>query len=325
MNAPVETAPHPLIARFAGDLARVWPEGERLGLAVSGGPDSLALLLLADAVMPGRVEVATVDHRLRPESASEAAMVAELCSGHGIPHEILPVKVPQGNLQDAARMARYRALGEWATRRGLPAVATAHHADDQAETLIMRLNRASGVAGLAGVRARGAIPGTHIALLRPLLGWRRSELAELVSAAGLDPADDPSNADLRFDRVKVRRALKDCDWLDVPALAMSASHLAEAEGVMLWATQREWDEHVRVTEDAIHYRPFAPRAIRLRIIGRAIAMLGGRPRGGDIAKLLNRLRIGRDGTLAGVVARSQPGGEWLFRREPPRRGGGNQL
>ena len=91
-----ESAPHPLIARFAGDLARIWPEGERLGLAVSGGPDSLALLLLAEAVMPGRVEVATVDHRLRAESASEAAMVAELCAGHGIPHEILPGQVPQG-------------------------------------------------------------------------------------------------------------------------------------------------------------------------------------------------------------------------------------
>ena len=68
-----EGTPHPLIARFAGDLARIWPEGDKLGLAVSGGPDSLALLLLAEAVMPGRVEVATVDHGLRPESTSEAA------------------------------------------------------------------------------------------------------------------------------------------------------------------------------------------------------------------------------------------------------------
>lgn len=275
--------------------------------------------------MPGKVEVATVDHRLRPDSASEAAMVAELCAGHGIPHEILAVQVPRGNLQDMARTARYRALGAWAKRRGLGAIATAHHADDQAETLVMRLNRASGIAGLAGVRARTNVPGYDIALLRPLLGWRRAELAELVKAAGLDAVQDPSNADLRFDRVKVREALKDCAWLDVKALAMSASHLADAEGVMLWATQREWDEAVTVNEDAIVYRPRAPRAIRMRIVGRAIAMLGGVPRGGDVAKLIARLAAGKDGTLAGVVGRSDGAGEWTFRKEPPRRGGANRM
>lgn len=325
MNAPIsyptESAPHPLIARFAGDLAKVWPEGEKIGLAVSGGPDSLALLLLADAVMPGLVEVATVDHGLRPESASEAAMVAELCSGHGIPHEILPVKVLPGNVQDQARIARYKALGEWAQRRGLGAIATAHHADDQAETLVMRLNRASGVSGLAGVRVRGAVPGTDITVIRPLLAWRRSELGELISAAGLEAVDDPSNGDERFDRVKIRQALQNCDWLDVPALALSASHLAEADNVIVWAVLREWDERVRATEDGIYYRPYAPALIQLRVLQRAIAILGGEPRGSDAARLLGRLQMGRDGTLAGVVARVQPDGEWVFRREPPRRAG----
>lgn len=296
-----------------------------MGLAVSGGPDSLALLLLAEAVLPGQVEVATVDHRLRAESASEAAMVAELCAGHRIAHEILPVKVPQGNVQDMARLARYRALAEWAKRRKLGAIATAHHADDQAETLIMRLNRASGVAGLAGVRARGKVPGTDLPLLRPLLGWRRSELAEIVEAAGLLAVQDPSNQDVRFDRVKIRQALEGCDWLDVRAMAMSASHLAEAEGVMIWAAQREWDEAVTVSEDSVRYLPKAPHAIRMRIVGRAIAMLGGVPRGGDVAKLIARLSAGKDGTLAGVVARCQQDGSWLFRREPPRRGGANRL
>lgn len=291
---------------------------------MSGGPDSLALLLLAEAVMPGKVEVATVDHGLRSASASEAAMVAELCAGHGIPHEILPVQVPQGNLQDMARLARYRALHAWATRRGLGAIATAHHADDQAETLIMRLNRASGIAGLAGVRLRTVVPGADMPLLRPLLGWRRADLGELVKAAGLDAVQDPSNEDLRFDRVKVRKALETCDWLDPAALAMSASHLADAEGVLQWATQREWAECVQASEDAIVYRPLAPAAIRLRIVGRAIALLSGVPRGGEVAKLIARLTAGRDGTLAGVVARHGPSGEWVFRKEPPRRGGSNR-
>lgn len=315
-----DTFPHPLIARFAGDLARLWPEGGRLGLAVSGGPDSLALLLLAEAVMRGQVEVATVDHGLRTESGSEAAMVAELCAGHGIPHEILAVTVPPGNVQDAARQARYRALSEWADRRGIAAVATAHHADDQAETLLMRLNRASGVAGLAGVRARGTIPGSQLPVLRPLLGWRRAELAEIVEAAGLEAVRDPSNEDPRFDRVRMRQALKDCDWLDIGALAVSASHLADAEVVLQWAAQREWRDHVQVDEDAIRYRPGAPGAIVLRVLARAIAMLGGEARLGNVARLLNRLSAGKDGTLAGVVARCGDG-EWVLRKEPPRRNG----
>jgi tRNA(Ile)-lysidine synthase len=313
-----EGTPHPLIARFAGDLARLWPEGDKLGLAVSGGPDSLALLLLAEAVMPGKVEVATVDHGLRPESTSEAAMVAELCAGHGIPHRMLRVKVGAGNLQDKARRARYAALAKWAKERGLPALATAHHADDQAETLLMRLNRGSGLAGLAGVRPRMTVPGTDIVLLRPLLGWRRAELGELVEAAHLAPVIDPSNEDDRFDRARIRKALREVDWLDVTAVSQSAAHLAEAETVLQWAAQREWKDRVTVGEGEIRYRPSAPQPIRLRVVMRAIGLLGGNPRGSSVGRLMMRLANRKDATLAGVVARVD-GGEWTFRREPPRR------
>jgi tRNA(Ile)-lysidine synthase len=313
-----ETAPHKLIARFAGDLARLWPEGDRLGLAVSGGPDSLALLLLAEAVMPGKVEVATVDHGLRPESVSEAAMVAELCAAHGIPHRMLPVTVGAGNLQDRARAARYAAMAGWMKERGLQALATAHHADDQAETLLMRLNRGSGLAGLAGVRQRTELPGTRLTLLRPLLGWRRAELGELVAAAGLIPALDPSNEDPRFDRARIRKALRETNWLDVVAVSASAALLAEAEAVLQWAAQREWQEQVEVGEGEIRYRPLAPQPIRLRIVMRAIAMLGGNPRGSSSARLMMRLANGKDSNLAGVIARVD-GKQWTFRREPPRR------
>jgi tRNA(Ile)-lysidine synthase len=314
--------PHSLIARFAGDLARIWPDGERLGLAVSGGPDSLALLLLARAAIPARIEAATVDHGLRQESTQEAGMVAELCSAYGIPHRILTVKVALGNLQDRARAARYAALGKWCKERKLGALATAHHADDQAETLIMRLNRGSGVAGLAGVRARGNIPGSDIVLLRPLLGWRRKELGEIVAQSGLEAARDPSNEDPKFDRARIREALQaaggQAGWLDIDAIAQSAAHLADAEAVLQWATQREWDEAVKVGEGQVHYRPKAPHPIRIRIVARAIGMLGAEPRLGSVAKLLQRLQNGKDATLGGVVARVAPDG-WTFRREPPRR------
>lgn len=307
-----------MIARFAADLATLWPEGERLGLAVSGGPDSLALLLLARAALPDRIEAASVDHGLRPDSAREAAMVAELCAAYGIPHRILTVKLARGNLQDKARAARYAALGKWMAERGLGALATAHHADDQAETLIMRLNRGSGVAGLAGVRARGVVPGTNLALLRPLIGWRREQLAGIVKASGLEPVQDPSNEDPKFDRARIREALKGADWLDTKAVAASAAHLADAEAVMQWAARREWDEAVTVGEGSIRYVPKAPGAIRIRVLARAIGMLGVEPRLGSVAQLIQRLNNGKDATLGGVVARVD-GDCWTLRREPPRR------
>jgi len=150
-------APDPdLIARFAGELDRLVAADLKLGIAVSGGPDSLALLLLAAAARPERLEAATVDHALRPESRAEAEMVAGVCGQLSIPHAILTAEweqKPESALQERARIERYRLLGLWAKERGISALLTAHHADDQAETLVMRLNRGSGVRGLAGMRA----------------------------------------------------------------------------------------------------------------------------------------------------------------------------
>lgn len=295
----------------------MWPEGGRLGLAVSGGPDSLALLALGHAAIPDRIEVATVDHGLRPESAAEAEFVARCCSELGLSHRTLCVEVEAGNLQDRAREARYRALSEWMNGRGIDALATAHHADDQAETLLMRLNRGSGLAGLSGVRARGTVSGTDFPLLRPLLGWRRSELAALVEACGWQAVQDPSNMDERFDRVRMRKALASAEWLDVAAAARSASNLADAADALAWATGREWDENVTADKNEIHYRPDAPRAIRLAVLERAIAQLGGAVRGGALAALHDALERGEGGTLGGTHAINRKG-VWIIRREPPR-------
>ena len=150
-----------LVSRFAADLDAIVAPGTKVGVAVSGGPDSLALLLLADAAYPGRVHAATVDHGLRPESAAEALFVARICRGRGVPHALLPAGMTAGaNLQAAARARRHDLLGEWAEDIGAGPIVTAHHADDQAETLLMRLNRGSGLAGLAAIRAAGPVPGT---------------------------------------------------------------------------------------------------------------------------------------------------------------------
>jgi tRNA(Ile)-lysidine synthase len=280
----------------------------------------VALLLLAAQVLPGRIEAATVDHGLRPESADEARFVAQVCADLGVPHEILPVTVADGNVQSQARAARYAALGAWLERRDLQALATAHHADDQAETLLLRLNRASGVSGLAGVRAIGRVPGRPHPVLRPLLDWRRAELAEVVSAAGITPVQDPSNTDPHYDRVRLRMALAGAEWIDVPALAQSAAHLADADAALEWATAREWRENVKPGALGSYcYRPQAPRAIALRVIGLLVEKLDGEaPRGSATARLFDSLTARQPASIGNLVVRPSPDG-WTFAPAPKRR------
>lgn len=311
------------VERFRDDLGSVWPDRiddgmARIGIAVSGGPDSLGLLLLAHLALPGRVEAATVDHGLRAESANEAAEVARVCASLDIPHATLTVEVAPGNMQAEARLARYAALADWAGERGIAAIATAHHADDQAETLLMRLNRASGVAGLAGARGRGRVPGTDLPLLRPVLGWRRAELGAVVEAAGLVAAQDPSNANDRFDRVRIRKALADADWLDIAAIAESAAHIAEADAALDWMAALEWRSCVKKEPMGLKYRPQAPRAVILRVVARIVRELDGEDaRGGAIARLVDALSAGQAASIGNLVARPNAGG-WSFAKAPLR-------
>ena len=268
--------------------------------------------MLAARRLPGTIEAATVDHGLRPDSAKEAAFVARESKRLDVPHETLEAPVSDGNLQSKARDARYAALSVWAERRGLAAIVTAHHADDQAETLLLRLNRGSGLAGLAGTRARTSIAGVRV--LRPLLGWRKHELNAIVVAANIAPVDDPSNRDPRFDRSRVRSALRNADWLDVAAWSASARHLADAERAIAWMAEREYVSQVEEIDGVWRYTPAAPRAIRLRIVARIVEQLGQtRPRGGEIASLIDRLDMGGAGTLGGVIARG--GASWWLERE----------
>jgi tRNA(Ile)-lysidine synthase len=323
--------------RFAADLAALWPEGERtgpLGLAVSGGPDSLALMLLAQAACPGSIAVASVDHGLRSEAAGEVALVERLCAERGIPFTPLSVSVGSGNLQAQARAARYAALAGWAGARGLGAIATAHHADDQAETLLLRLNRGSGMAGLAGVRASTLIAGSEVRLLRPLLGWRKAELEEIVAKAGITPVRDPSNERLEFDRVQMRRNLAASEWLDVDAVATSAGHLAESWRAIEWYAGLDWDEMVHPDEDrpdgipGLVYYANVPRVVAIETICRIIRELGGHCSRAEAARAFDRLWRGENASLGGVLG--FPGIErmkgigielrcWRFAPEPPRR------
>jgi len=313
-----------LVERFSADLDALIARDARIGVAVSGGPDSLALLLLAAAARPGRVEAATIDHGFRKEARDEAAMVANICDRLGIRHATLTARwseLPETAIQERARNQRYRLLGYWAEERGLDALATAHHAEDQAETVLMRLARGSGVRGLAGMRPRSVSPGVHIRLVRPLLGWRRAELEQVCSAAGVTPAADPSNQDERFERVRVRRALAALDWLDAGAVAHSAANLADADAALEWAARVEWDDCVHERRGSIVYRPSdAPVEIVRRVVSRAIRKLATEgefePRGSELTRLVAALSDGGTATLRGVLCRG--GSEWHFVPSPNR-------
>jgi tRNA(Ile)-lysidine synthase len=306
--------------RFVRDLSALADASGMLGVAVSGGPDSLALLLLTAAALPGRVRAATVDHGLRSESTDEARYVASICADLGITHETLAVVIgerPHG-LQAAARDARYRALAEWAGRSGLASVATAHHADDQAETLLMRLQRGSGLGGLAGIRAVRS--QSNIPIVRPLLGWTKAELVRIVAEAGIEAIDDPSNRDVRFDRTAARRLLANHPELDPMSFARSAAALAEAEQALAWSVENLAQARITRSDDSLILDPDdLPPEIKRRLVSRILCSfaLAQPPRGEEIGRLVAALERRETATLSGVKCCG--GKRWQFTPAPPRR------
>lgn len=324
------------VQRFRRELENLWiehDEGGRLGVAVSGGPDSLALLLLAHAALPGRVVAATVDHGLRAESAGEAAFVRDVCVSLGIPHATRKVAVAEGNLQDRARDARYPALYDAMLELGADALATAHHADDQAETVLMRLNRGSGVSGLAGIRALrvdvSSEPLAEVIILRPLLGWRKAELERIVSDAGIEPVRDSSNEDDQFDRVRLRKILRDADWLDPVAVSRSARILQDAERIVDDAIRSTYKRCVFEEGAAVWFHHGHPMLMDVEIVGRILSRFGAEPRGSAIATMVETLRREGAACLGGVMAKrgwhqldsNTQVDSWKFEREGPRRTG----
>lgn len=279
----------------------------------------MALLVLCAQAIPDRFEVATVDHGLRAEAAAECALVETTCTACGIACTTLKVALASGNLQQEARRARYAALGDWAAQRGLVALATAHHTDDQVETLLMRLNRGSGLGGLAGIRPTARVPGCAVPVIRPLLAFRRSELAEVVAAAGVQCVADPSNQDDRFDRVRVRAALAGAEWLDPALLARSASLLGEAEETLAAMADQAWIEGAMEAGANVSV-PVSPwREITLRLLERALATFDRQAPRSELAALLDMLGgEGAKANLAGVLV-TRRGDRFECTPEPPRR------
>ena len=202
----------------------------RLGVAVSGGSDSLGLLYLVHGHFGGRILAVTVNHRLRPDAASEALHVARICERLGVPHTVLEWQAwdGRGNLQDQARRNRYALIADWAREQDIGAVALGHTLDDQAETVLMRLARASGVDGLSGMRAEFVAHGTRF--LRPLLNVSRDDLRDELRARNVRWVDDPSNQDEDFERVRARKAMAALASLGIDSATLSrvATQLGEA-------------------------------------------------------------------------------------------------
>jgi tRNA(Ile)-lysidine synthase len=318
------------VERFRGDVAAlgVLPSvAAPLALAVSGGPDSMAMLWLAAQAFPGAAIAATVDHALRVESRGEATMVTNWCADHGVPHAILTLDGrPDGaNIQTWARRHRYLALHGWARGAGALAIATAHHADDQAETFLMRAARGAGLAGLAAIRAinRGELPPK----VRPLLNWRRAELAAIVERAGLRYVADPSNVDLRYDRTRFRDWLAAAPWFDALAVGQSVRNLAEAEADLVAVTDWLWRARADDADGAVDMDIASlPRELRRRLARLAIervrtAQTISGPAfssASNIEPLLDSLEMGRSATQAGVLV-TPKGDMWRFTEAPARR------
>ena len=301
-----------LVARFrAGARGCRWTDDrQRVGICLSGGADSLALLWLAQSAYAD-VFAATVDHALRPQSHDEAQMAGAICASIGVPHQILTIGKPPttGNVSAWARDARYAALSSWAAANGIAGLMTAHHADDQLETMLMRLNRGAGVAGLAGVRSQRA------QIFRPLLGWRKTELEAIVSAQGWEAVIDPSNSNLQYDRAKVRLHLSAAPWLDPIAASKSAQALAQAEDALKWASDQYFSAHAAIATGVLTMKqPAVPAEIKRRVALRCLCSVNpeAAPRGDAVERLLLALDEGRTVTLSGV--KCSGGATWRFTR-----------
>ena len=319
-----------LPARFtavAGELV--------IGLAVSGGADSLALLLLAarwarDLEAPPRLIVYSVDHGLRPEAKAEVQFVAATAQRLGLQGRALCWEgaKPVAGLQAAARQARYRLIGEAMRADGATALLTAHHRDDQAETVLMRMAHGSGLEGLRGMDAIAEVEGVRV--VRPLLDVPRQVLAAVVAEAGFTPVADPSNEDAHYERVRWRQVMPHLAGLglDADRLVQLAQRAGEADvAVSQWAAA-SFAEMVSIDAFGAARLPLAglvklPRAVGVKLLARLLEMTGGgqRPRAlGVVERLLDELTIGapfKGLTLLGVSVRQRGNDLWCS-REPGR-------
>ena len=271
-----------------------------IAVAVSGGRDSLALALLSRdwiAARGGTLVALIVDHGLRAESRTEAEAARAILGEQGIDAAILTWSgdKPRTGLQEAARANRYRLLRDECRRRGILHLLLAHHADDQAETLAMRAVRNSGPDGLSGMAAVIELP--ELRLLRPLLGVARSRLGATLRSRSVRWLDDPSNLDLRFERVRVRLAPP----LRVVGTEPAVRHAREQGVAEAAVALLELDQTSAAAFDRDAFARLAPD-LQVRLLSRLVQGLGGRdhpPRQDRLAAACRRLCQAESGGKSG--------------------------
>jgi tRNA(Ile)-lysidine synthase len=248
-------------------------------LAISGGPDSTALLFLAARwrkKTKTKLTAVTVDHGLRKEAKREAAAVASLAKKLGVPHRTMKWTgaKPKSGIQQAARKARYALLAAAAKKVGASHIVTAHTLDDQAETVLMRMARGSGIGGLGGMARRSRVG--ELTLLRPFLDMPKARLIATCRAAKLGYADDPSNIDPKFTRARLRplMAVLAAEGLDARRLSSLARRLRRADAAIEAVVERaaaQWPEADGATIIPAAGFTSLPAEVALRVLGRAIA------------------------------------------------------
>jgi tRNA(Ile)-lysidine synthase len=332
----------PVSAAEADALFSDLVDAPALVLAVSGGPDSTALMMLAARWRAARKQgpkliAVTVDHGLRKEAEAEAAAVGRLARKLKITHRTLrwTGAKPKTGLQKAARQARYRLLAQAARAAGAGAVLTAHTLDDQAETVLIRLTRGSGMTGLAAMSRTSPLPGAPLMeLVRPLLDIPKSRLIATLKAATIRFAEDPSNRDPRFTRARLRALMPGLagEGLDAKRLSLLARRLKRADNAIEAAVARaETDLAVPCGQglafDAARYAEL-PAEVGLRLLGRALDRVGDEGPV-ELAKLealksaLDGAQMGKNGhfrrTLAGALV-TLAGKAIMIERAPRRHG-----
>ena len=296
-----------------------------IGVAVSGGSDSLALLyLLHDFARDHHVALsaATVDHGLRPEAAAEANLVAEICAGLNVPHTVLPWIGwdARGNLQDEARKERYRLLAQWGRAQGLDVIAVGHTADDMAETFVMRLGRRAGVDGLAAISH--AFERDQMRWVRPLLTSRRIELQEYLTARDITWVSDPSNNDDKYTRVRVRKALAVLSELGIDSMALAdvAGNLKSARDalvhhMLMAARQIAVCRAGAISVDEQAFRTL-PSETRRRFLCHALKWVNNAPyapRSSALRDVFTSLETSPAATVQGCIIRRKGQKLWIFR------------
>jgi tRNA(Ile)-lysidine synthase len=313
----VYAAKRPVSPAEAQKLLQPIARTSALVLAVSGGPDSTALLFLAARWRAARKRkkprliAVTVDHGLRPQSEEEAHSVGRLARRLGVAHRIVRWrgKKPRTGLQEAARAARYRLLAGAAREVKADHILTAHTLDDQAETVLMRMSRGSGITGLCGMRDVAQLPPSfsprqrrRLLLVRPLIGVPKARLIATLRRAGIAYADDALNRDPRFARARLRDVMPALarEGLDAARIALLARRLQRAESALECAVddasahlsgEQAWSDAGPVVLDAKGFL-LLPAEIALRLLARAINRVGDE----------RALRLGKLEALYGALA-----------------------